>query len=109
MQVQHDARAGLPRRGEGAPAERRVDVVGVHDPGPGAADGVRHVLGGEPALQQPGRRAPVAERRGVAREHLRLLAQVLADQPREILDRALLAAREAVAVVQEEDHGSTAA
>ena len=41
----------------------------------------------------------------VALEQLDLLAQVLAHEPQEVLDRALLAARDAVAVVQEEDHG----
>jgi hypothetical protein len=35
---------------------------------------------------------------------LRLLAEVLADEPQEVVDDALLAARRAVAVVQEEDH-----
>ena len=74
---------------------------------PRAADGVRRrPRARRPPLQQPARRGAAAERRRVALEHLRVLAEVLPDQPREVGDRALLAAREPVAVVQEEDHGA---
>ena len=104
MQVQDDAGAGLARGRERAPAERRVDVVGVHDARAGAAHRVRHLLGAEAAAQQPGGGAALRERGGVALEHLDVLAEVLADQPREVLDRALLPAGHAVAVVQEQDH-----
>ena len=106
MQVQDDARAGRARGGERAPAERGVDVVGVHDAGAGAAHGgARRRSGAQPAAQHRRRgRAAAAERGRVALEHLGVLAQVLADQPREVLDRALLAAGGAVAVVQEQDH-----
>ena len=38
-------------------------------------------------------------------EDLDVLVEVLADQPRKILDRPLLPARMAIAVVQQEDHG----
>ena len=65
----------------------------------------RDVLGAQPAAQQPAAARPRARERGrVALEHLGLLAQVLADEPGVVLDRALLAAGDAVAVVQEEDH-----
>ena len=106
MEVQDDARAGLARRGESAPAERRVDVVGVHDARAGAAHRLPHLLGPEAAAQEPGRRAARRQRRGVALEHLDVLAEVLADQPREVLDGAFLPAGDAVAVVQEQDHGA---
>ena len=78
--------------------------MGVQDARLGAADGVRDVLRRQPAAQEPGRRAAVAERGGVALEHLRVLAQVLADQPSQVGDGPLLTAREAVAVVQQQDH-----
>ena len=57
------------------------------------------------AAQQAERRVAAADVRRVALEHLDVLAQVLADQPREILDRPLLAARMAIAVMQQQDHG----
>ena len=105
MEVQHDARPGLAGGGERAPAERRVDVVGVHDAGAGAAHGLADLLGGEPAPQQPLGRVALGERGGVALQHLDLLAEVLADQPRHVLDGALFASGHAVAVVQQQDHG----
>ena len=51
-----------------------------------------------------GRGASAPQDRAVAVEQLRLLAQVLAHEPQQIVDDALLAAGRAVAVVQEEDH-----
>ena len=41
----------LARRGQRAPAERGVEVVGVHDPRAGAADGVRDLVGPQAAAQ----------------------------------------------------------
>ena len=79
--------------------------MGVHDPRAGAAHRLPHLLGPEAAAQQPGGGAALGERGGVALEHLDVLAEVLTDQPREVLDRAFLAAGDAVAVVQEKDHG----
>ena len=61
--------------------------------------------GPEPAAQQPRGGAALESVDGVALEHLDVLAEVLADQPRQVLDRALLAAGDAVAVVEEQDHG----
>ena len=104
VEVQDDARAGLLRRGERAPAERRVDVVGVDDPRAAAPHRVAHLVRSEPAAQQPRRGLAAGQRRGVVLEHLGVLAELLADQPREVLDRALLATGDAVAVVQEQDH-----
>ena len=105
MQVHDHPRAGCPRRGQRAPAERRVEVVGVHDPRAGAPDGRRDLLGLEAAAQQPGRRAGAAERGGIALEQFGVFSQALAQQPQEVGDGALLAARRAIAVVQDEDHG----
>ena len=105
MQVQDDAGAGLAGSREGAPAERRVDVVGVDDARAGAPDRLSHLLGPETAAQEPGGSAALGERGGVALEHLDVLAEVLADQPREVLDGAFLPTGDAVAVVQEQDHG----
>ena len=107
MQVQHHPGAGVAGRGERAPAERRVHVVGVHHPRAGAPDRVRDLVGGEPAAQQAGRRPRPAELGRVPLQHLHVLAELLADQPREIVDRPLLAAGMAVAVVQKQDHGSS--
>ena len=104
MQVQDGAGAGLAGGGERAPAERRVEVVGVHDARAAAAHGVADLLRRQPAAQQAGRGARATELRAVAREQLRLLAEVLAHEPLEVGDDALLAAGRAVAVVQEEDH-----
>ena len=103
--MQHDAGAGLAGSGEGAPAERRVDVVGVHDPRSSAAHRLPHLLGPDAAAQQPGGGAAVGERGGVALEHLDVLAEVLTNQPREVFDRAFLPAWVAVAVVQKKNHG----
>ena len=100
MQVQHDARAGRARRGERAPAERRLDVVGVHDARAGAlARRAPTSSGASPPRSSPSAARRAAERRRVALQHLGLLAQLGADQPREVLDRPLLPARHAVAVV----------
>ncbi len=105
MQVQDYARARGLRRLQRARTERRVDVVGVHDARLRALDRGGDLLGAKPAADEPERRVGTADRRRVALEHLDLLAQVLADQPREILDRPLLPARVAIAVVQQQDHG----
>jgi GT2 family glycosyltransferase len=80
--------------------------VGVHDARPRAADGGGHVAGVEPALQQADRGATPAERGGVARDQLGVLAQALADQPQQVVDDPLLAAGGAIAVVQEEDQAA---
>ncbi len=106
VQVQDDARARGARRRQRAPAERRVDVVRVDDARAGAPHGRRDLVRVQPAAQHPRRRASAAERGGVALEQLDVLAQVLAHEPREVLDHALLAAGRAVAVVQDEDHGA---
>ena len=104
MEMQHDARARLARRRKRAPAQRGLDVVGVHHARAGAPHGRGDVLRREAAAQQPERRPPAAEQRRVALEHLGLLAQLRPHQPCEVLDRALLAAGHAVAVVEQEDH-----
>ena len=93
VQVGDHAGAGVARRGERAPAEGRVEVVGVDDPRPGAAHGARDLVGREAAAQHAGRRAAAAEQRRVALQQLGVLAEVLAHQPQQILDGTLLARR----------------
>ena len=82
MQVQDDARAGRLGRLERPRAERRVDVVGVHDARAGLARPRRRPR--PAAARRPtSPRAACAARRPlrVALEHLDVLVQVLADQP----------------------------
>ncbi len=104
MQVEHDARARRARRGERAPAQPGLDVVGVHDARAGALDRVGHLGGAEPAGEQPAGGVARGELRGLALEDLGVLAELLADQAGEVLDRLLLPAGDPVAVVQQEDH-----
>ena len=82
MQVQDDARARGARGGEAAPAEHRVDIVGVDDVGARAADGRGDVVRVDPAAQHRHGRPTAAEDGRVAFEHLDLLAQPLAREPR---------------------------
>ena len=106
MQVQHDPGARRAGRGERAPAERRVDVVGVDDARAGPPHRGRDLPRLQAAREQARRGLGTADRGRVALEDLDLLAEVLADEPGELLDDALLAAGHAVAVVQEEDHAA---
>ena len=109
MEVHDDACAGRPRGRQCAPAEGGIDVVGVHDARARPANGGRDLLGRQSAAQHPGGRAPAAEHGRVALQQLDVLAEALARQPQEVRDGALLAAGGAVAVVQDEDHGSAEA
>ena len=102
MQVQHDARARLARGRQRAPAERRPDVVGVHDARAAAPHRAADAAGRSPPPSSPAAAVP-GQRLRVALEHGRRLAELGPDQPREVLDRALLPAGRAVAVVQEQD------
>ena len=70
----------------------------------GAPDCLRDLLRPQAAAQHPAGGARTAQRRRVAREHLDLLAEMLANEPGEVLDGALLAAAGAVSIVQEQDH-----
>jgi hypothetical protein len=58
----------------------------------------------QPAAQQPRGGVRRAELGRVARQQLRRLAEVLAHQPHQVLDHALLAAGRAIAVMEEQDH-----
>jgi len=78
--------------------------VGVDDPRARAPHGLRDLVRAQAPGEHPGRGARPPERGGVTLEDLRVLAEPLADEPREVLDDALLTAGHAVAVVQEEDH-----
>ena len=104
VQVQHHPRSGLARRGEGAPAERGVEVVGVHDARTGAADRPRHLVGVEATAHEARGRARPADPGRIALQQLGILAQLVAHEPEEIVDRLLLAAGGSIAMVQEEDH-----
>jgi hypothetical protein len=55
-------------------------------------------------MQQAKRRTAATDSLRVPLEQLSRDAQVLAHQPQQVLHRALLAPRRAVAVVQDEDH-----
>ena len=105
VQVQDHAGARLARRLERAPAEVGVHVVRVHDARAGAADRLGDVARPQAAGQQPRGRPRPREGAGVALEHLGRLAEVRRHQPGQVLDGPLLAARDAVPVVQEQDHG----
>jgi GT2 family glycosyltransferase len=104
VQVQHDAGAGGAGGGERAPAERGLEVVGVHDASAARAHGCGDFAWVEPALQQPARSAATGDLGGGSREQLGGLVQALAHEPDEILDGALLATGRAIAIVQEQDH-----
>ncbi len=106
MQVQHDPRAGLARGGQRAPAERRLQVVRVHDARPARAHRRGDLPRLQPTAQQADRRIASADLRRRALQQLHRLAQPLADEPHEVFHDALLAAGRAVAVVQEQDHRS---
>ena len=103
VQVRDDARAGLARRRQRAPAEGGAEVVGVHDPRTRAPDRVRDLLRAKPPARHPERRAPAPEQGRIALEQLGILADLLAHEPQQISYGALLAAALAVAVVEEED------
>ncbi len=109
MQVQDDARALGAGRRQCPPPEGGQEVVGVDDPRAGASDRVGDLLGVAPAAQEPGGGTGAAVVGAVALEELHLLAEVLAREPGEVADDALLPARDAVAVVQDEDHAGAEA
>ena len=67
VQVQHDAGALGPRGRERAPAERRVDVVGVHDPRAGAPHRPGHRARPQAAAEQPRARRAAAPARPESR------------------------------------------
>ena len=104
MQVQDDAGAGLAGGGQSAPAKRRGNVMGVHDARAGSANRFPDLLRPQPAPQQTGGGADLREHARVALEDLGVLAEVLADQPREVINRTFLPTGDAVAVVEEKNH-----
>ncbi len=75
----------------------------MNHPRPGPPHRPGHLLGPQPAAQQSRCRGTPPEHGGVAGEKLRLLVQVLAHQPQQVLDRTLLPAGGPVSVVQKED------
>ena len=107
VQVQHDVRAGLAGGGERPPAERRMQVVGVHERSAARQpDGLRDVAWLQSPAQQSGGGAGAGERGGVSREQLGGLvpgAPARARRHLQVRYRALLPAAVAIAVVQEQD------
>jgi len=91
--------------GQRAPAEGRVQVVRVHDPGPGVAHGALHRLGMQAAGEQTRGRGATRHGARIALEQFGVLAQALADQPSHVADGAFLSAWGPVAVVKKQDHG----
>jgi hypothetical protein len=89
-----------------ARAERRIEVVRVNDARSTQPNRLDHLLRVQPSSQQSqsGTDGPLL--RGVAREQLGGLANVLANEPHQILDDPLLATRRSIAVVEEQDHGA---
>ena len=61
VQVQHDARPRRARSGERAPAERGLQVVGVHDTRTAQPHRRGNLVGLEAAAQQPDRGAHAAQ------------------------------------------------
>jgi hypothetical protein len=101
--MEHGPRPGRAGRGERAPAEQRVDVVGVHDAYAVLADRAGDLLRVAAAGEQPGGGLGRAQPLARALEHLDRVASA-GEQRRQVSDRALLTADRAVAVVQDEDH-----
>jgi hypothetical protein len=106
VKVKDDPRACVSGRLESPPAQRRGGVVGVDDPCSRFGYGLRDLFGVQAAREQTGRGLFLAEARRVPLQHFDVLVEVFADQPPEVLDRSLLAAHVAVAVVEEEDHAA---
>ena len=104
VQVQHHPRPRLTSRRQRPPAEARLQVVSVDQPGARPPHGVRDLPRGLAAAQQPQRRLRPPGRRRVAGQQLGALAEVLTDEPQQILHHALLATGGAVAVMEEQDH-----
>ena len=98
VQVQHDARPGSARGGEGAPSEASGwRLWACTTRAPLSRTGAGDVAGLQSPAQQPGRRSTAPERGRVSLQQLGGLVQVLAHEPLQILDGALLAAGGAVA------------
>ena len=94
-------------RGERAPPQRRMDVVGVHDLRAQPAYRAANRVGIESPAEQAERRLPASERVARALEHLDLVPAA-AEQRGDLGDRALLASGGPVAVVEEQDHARIA-
>jgi hypothetical protein len=109
MQVQHHPCAGGSRSGQRSPAEGRIEVMSVYDTRSSEPNRFAHVPRVQPSPQQSESGTSATELGRVAREQLGGLAQVLADEPHQVLHHPLLAARRSVAVVEEQDHGGVKA
>jgi hypothetical protein len=76
---------------------------------PAEANRLRHFLRMQPSAQQS-KRGPAGTQSGrVALQELRGLAEVLSDEPHQVLHHPLLPTSCAIAVVQEQDHAGRTA
>jgi hypothetical protein len=83
--------------------------MGMDDPSPREAHRALDIIGIEPPSQQPQSGLSPTQISGVPCEQLSRLPEVLAHEPHQIRENALLTAGGAVAVVQEQDHRPGAA
>ena len=102
VEVEHRAGAGRAGRGQRAPAEQRMDVVGVDDVGAQAAHGAPDLVGVQPAGGQRSCRRDPADLGARALYQLDGVPAG-AQQGHQVGDRALLASLEAVPVMQQQD------
>jgi hypothetical protein len=78
--------------------------MGVHDPRTAAMHRAAHLPRVQAPAEQAGGGGARAGLVGVAREQLHALTEVIAHEREQVLHGALLAAREAIAMMQKEDH-----
>jgi len=98
MKVEDGPRSSCPSCSERTPSEERMQVVSVDHVRPLLAHGVAHLLRIEPARHQAMCRCRPADWLARALEQLYVVA-VRPQQLRDVGDRTLLAAMEAVAVM----------
>jgi hypothetical protein len=85
MQVHDDLGSGITSCCQRAPAQAGMQVMGVDDASAGTAHRSRHLLGAQPAAQEPGRGSGTPQMRRIALEQLGVLAQVLSDEPQQVI------------------------
>jgi hypothetical protein len=101
VKVQHDARAGLPGGGKRPPAERRLQVVGVHDSRAGAADRPRDLVGSQSAVQDPRGSDSGREPGGITLQGRDLLTELSTQNFSQLARRLLFTPRDAVSMMKE--------
>ena len=106
VEVEHDAGAGARAAASARQPSDGLTLCAWTTRAPVRRTAAATSSGCRPPASIPAAAFAAAERGGVALEDLGVLAEVLAHEPREVLDDAFLPAGHAVAVVQEEDHAS---